>query len=84
MKPIIPEPRDGNVAIVFAKDQPEYLPLPANFDGKCVETKWQLSWWEWCGVLLSRNFYLSVATFGNPLQPIRLSVLRDPERRVGR
>jgi hypothetical protein len=79
MIPITPEPRKDARAVVFAKDQPEYLPLPANFDGTSVETKWRLSWHEWLRVLWTGNLYLTLLTFGKPLQPIRLSVLRDEE-----
>lgn len=75
MKPITPEPRHGTRALIIAKDQPEYLPLPANFDGQSVETKWQLSWRERLRVALFGTFYLTLLTFGHPLQPIRLSIL---------
>lgn len=82
MKPITPELRNGIRQVVFAKDQPEYLPLPANFDGQEVETKWKLSWSERLRILLTGNLYLSLLTFGKPLQPIRLSVLREPDAQV--
>ena len=79
MKPITPEIRYNYKAVIFAKDQPEYNPLVANFDGRTVETKWQLSWKERIKILLTGNIYLSLLTFGQPLQPIRMSVLRDPD-----
>ncbi len=72
--PIEPDQKDGFSRVIFAKDQPEYIPLPANTDGHSVETKWKLSWRERLTVLFRGNVYLSLLTFGNPLQPIRLTV----------
>lgn len=62
---------------MFAKDQPQYLPLPANVsrDGY-VETKWRLSLKERIKILLSGSLYLHLMTFNQPLQPVRLSVER--------
>ena len=77
MEPAKPESRPGVREVMFAEDQPEYAQLPANFDGRSVETKWKLSWRERLHVLFNGNLYLTVLTFGNSLQPIRLSVLRD-------
>lgn len=79
MKPVAPEHRCGYSQVVFAKDQPEYIPLPANFNGVEVETKWRLTWRERLSVLFRGSIYLSLLTFGKPLQPIRLSVLREPD-----
>lgn len=68
--------------VVYAKDQPEYIPLPAERwkDGTVV-TKWNLSWKERLKVLFNGHFYLSVLTFNQPLQPVRLSVNRPEETR---
>lgn len=76
MMPVAPEPRVYGRAIVIAEDQPEYLPLPANIVGPYVETKWKLTWIERLRVLWTGNFYLTLSTFGRPLQPIRCSVER--------
>lgn len=78
MRPVKPEQRIGYEDVTFAKDQPEYIPLPAITDGNYVETKWRLSWRERLTTALRGNLYLSVLTFGRPLQPVRLSVVRDP------
>ena len=58
---------------VFAKDQPEYLPLPAyvNSQGKVI-TCWQLSFWERLRVLFIGELWLSVLTFKNPIQPVKM------------
>jgi hypothetical protein len=79
MKPVFPELRTGYWQVVFAKDQPQYLQLPANTDGRQVETKWVLSWRERLRIFFAGNLYLTLLTFGNPLQPIRVSLLRDED-----
>lgn len=88
MKPIPPEPRQGYKPVVFAKYQSQYLPLPGNqqerkagdtdYVGE-VETKWELSPEEIAWINREKTLYLSVWTFGEALQPIRLSVIRRPE-----
>jgi hypothetical protein len=62
--------------VVFAKDQPQYKPLPSLpiDDGECIVTRWQLSWKEVLRLLLTRSVYLKVKTFGHPLQPVMLSI----------
>lgn len=79
MTPQAPVERKGWHTVIFAKDQPEYLPLPANTDGTSVETCWRLTWRERIRLFLTGELYLTLLTFGRPLQPIRLSVLRDSD-----
>lgn len=57
--------------IIFAKDQPEYQPLPALRmpDGEVI-TCWQFSDDEWERMSKNRCFYLSQLTFNGALQPI--------------
>lgn len=76
MTPMTPEARPGALAVVFAKDQPQYKPLPANVAFPYVETKWKLTWKERFTMLLRGTLYLTVMTFDKPFQPIRMSVLR--------
>lgn len=61
--------------LVIAKDQPEYLPLPAHreSDGK-VTFCWQLTWKERLRILLSGKLWHQVLTFNGPLQPQKLTV----------
>lgn len=61
--------------VVYAKDQPEYLPLPAHRtpDGE-VTACWRLSWRERLGLLLTGRVYVTNLTFNGPLQPQRVSV----------
>ena len=57
--------------VTFAKDQPEYLPLPAHLTraGEVI-TCWELSLLERIKVALSGKIWLRVLTFGQPLQPL--------------
>ena len=74
MKPI--EFKEHN--IVFAKDQKEYLPLPALKleDGEVV-TCWQLSWKEVFKLLVTRKIWLAQLSFNKPLQPQFVTVNKD-------
>ena len=54
---------------VFAKDQPEYRPLPAHVADGVVTTCWQLNWVERIKVLLFGKFWFQQLTFGQALQP---------------
>lgn len=56
---------------VYAKDQPEYLPLPAyrTPDVEEVTACWGMSWRERIRVLLTGRVYVTLLTFGKPLTP---------------
>jgi hypothetical protein len=60
--------------VTFAKDQPQYIPLPAllQSDG-LVTTRWSLTWRERIQVLFGGNLWLQVLTFNRPFQPVSLS-----------
>lgn len=70
MKPI--EFKEQNV--VFAKNQPEYQPLPAY---RCTDPEgfgeviscWKLSFWERLRVLFTGKIWASLCMFGKPLTP---------------
>lgn len=67
---------DG-VNIVYAANQPEYEPLPAEKrDGRCGEivTCWELSPEELERVRETGKIWLAVLTFNQPLQPLIISV----------
>jgi hypothetical protein len=74
MKPISPV-ASGFKETIFAKDQPQYMPLPAivESDGT-VHTRWAMSLRERLYVLFHGSVFLSVLTFNNPLQPVKLTV----------
>ena len=60
---------------VYAKDQPEYLPLPVHKteDGTVISC-WALTWRERLRILLAGKMWWSVMTFNHPLQPQRQDV----------
>ena len=60
---------------VYAKDQPEYLPLPVHKteDGMVISC-WALTWRERFTVLFSGRLWHQVLTFNQPLQPQLLTV----------
>lgn len=63
--------------VVFAEDQEEYTSLPALFeeeDGKATFS-FKLSEEEIKQIVETGTIYLSVLTFGRPLQPIGPSLL---------
>jgi len=70
MKPI--EFKQQNV--VFAKDQPPYLPLPAYQDdeqGGRIFHCWQLTFAERIKVLFTGRFWINVLNFHQKPQPIK-------------
>jgi len=76
MKPI--EFKEQNV--VFAKNQPEYQPLPAfKIDSKQGEviSCWHLSFFERLRVLLTGKIWVSLMSFNTPLTPIFMSTKKS-------
>lgn len=72
LSPVIPD-KDAPET-VYAKDQPEYIPLPSvkTPDG-IVLTRWSVSEQEKKQILEQGYFYLLVSTFNTPLQPVMLT-----------
>lgn len=69
--------------VVFAKDQPPYLPLPAYQDciqGGRVFHCWKLTWKERFHILYSGKLWINVLNFGKPLQPIK-PMVENPFRK---
>lgn len=63
--------------IVYAKNQPEYRPLPVyKADDGTVLSRWRLTWKERFLVLLRGDVYLFTSTFNKPLQPVMLEIER--------
>jgi hypothetical protein len=54
--------------VVWAKDQPPFLPLPAYTDARETITCWGLTWRERFGVLLTGRLWLRQLNFGKRLQ----------------
>ena len=72
-------PDVGGTEIQIATDQHEYMELtgtilrwPAGMVG--VLTRWKLSEIERAQLVDGEDLYLTVLTFGQPLQPLRLTV----------
>ena len=61
--------------VIYAKDQPQYSPLPALIfpDGK-VMTEWKPSEEERERLIAGESIRLWVWTFGGPLQPVSVEV----------
>ena len=74
MTPVVPiVPGHDLPVIVFGKDQPEYMPLPAyRSDEGVVITRWRMTWRERWRVFWSGNIWLHVHTFNRLLQPVLL------------
>jgi len=64
--------------MVYAEDQPEYLPLPVfkTQEGEVVSC-WRLSFWERLIVLFAGRVWLSNLTFNHPLQPQFITVKKS-------
>jgi hypothetical protein len=57
--------------IVFAENQPEYIPLPAHrTEGGTVISCWRLPLKERIKMLFSGKIFISSMTFNKPLQPL--------------
>jgi hypothetical protein len=82
MKPVSPIAKGYEAQeIVYAKDQPEYQPLPAlpvNDVAGTIITRWKLTWRERLAILFGRDVFLNVMTFGTPLQPVSLFIGKTP------
>lgn len=68
MKPI--EFEEQNV--IFAEDQPEYLPLPAHrvdeAEGRVISC-WKLTLWERIKLLFTGRLWVCLMSFNKPLTP---------------
>ena len=77
MKPI--KFKESNV--VYAKNQPEYLPLPAFVDPNDkngqVLSCWSLSFKERIRILFHGRIWLSLMMFGKPLTPSYISTKKS-------
>ncbi len=62
----------------IAKDQTEYLTLPARVskDGR-VTSCWEFSPLERVAISSGKNLYLDTLTFNKPLQPFRLYIFES-------
>lgn len=64
---------------VYAKDQPEYQPLPVlKLEGSKGEVIacWKMSFWERVKVLFTGKVWVSLLSFNKPLTPSYITVNR--------
>ncbi len=63
--------------VVIAKDQPQYIPIPAHqfkdAEGR-IAFCWRLNWRERVRVLFTGHIWHQVLTFNTALQPQKLTV----------
>lgn len=58
---------------LIAKDQDEYLTLLAfRDDSGTIVTRWHISWKDRFKILFKGNLWLTILTFNQPLQPVKL------------
>jgi hypothetical protein len=75
MKPLTPPAYEGTRGVMYAKNQPQYDPLPARlFPDGCVLTEWQPTAEELARILDGKPIRLWCWTFNRPLQPVALEV----------
>ena len=75
MSPIIPGVQLPET--VYAKDQPEYEPLPVfKMEDGTLLSRWKLTWKERLIALWKGDVYLWTLTFNRPIQPVMLQVTR--------
>jgi hypothetical protein len=60
--------------IVIAKDQPEYLQMPAFVWGDHVICLWKLTWRERLHILFHGRIWHTIRNFRKPLQPQKLQI----------
>jgi hypothetical protein len=65
MKPI----EFAEQTMVWAKDQPPYLPLPAWVNERETVSCWGLTWGDRLRLLFTGRLWLRQMNFGSPLQP---------------
>lgn len=80
MIPIKPESYlEGGHSIIYGQDQPDdYDPLQAivNSSGEVI-TEWEFTAEELTRIMLGGKLKLTIHTFNQPLQPIRLDIIQS-------
>lgn len=72
MEPVSPVvPGTEVFETVYAKDQPEYIPLPVLRTNCALLTRWLLSDKERKHIADGGDLFVCVLHFGNPLQPMK-------------
>jgi hypothetical protein len=76
VSPVLPASRECE--FVFAKDQPEYMPLPTFGTEKAVLSRWRLTEAERRYIAQGGDLFICMMNFGGPLLPI-LPIAADPD-----
>jgi hypothetical protein len=83
MNPVSPVmPGSEAIEVVYAKDQPEYAPLPAVYldtPSRPVISRWRLTDEERHKVIDGGDIVLTLLSFGNPLTPSHIQVCLPDE-----
>jgi hypothetical protein len=81
MTPVSPViPGMEGLDVIYAKDQPEYNPLPTvrSSDGK-VTSRWAFTPAEKEAIANGAELYLTLWTFGQPLQPVLMAIANESQ-----
>lgn len=73
--------------VVIAKDQPQYLPMPAHRAKDVTGTTticWKLTWWERLQLLLTGKLWHQICTFNTPMPPQHMQVAKPWLDKEGR
>ena len=71
-------PAAGDCEVTYAKDQPEYSPLPVFRTEKAVLSRWTLTEEERRHIASGGDLFICMINFGGPLLPI-LPIAEDPD-----
>lgn len=80
MNPVTPPVHEGGVLKVFAKDQPEYIPLPASIDVEgTMITQWELTSEELSKILDGGQIRITLwfVDFKKPISPMKIEVVEQ-------
>lgn len=73
MKPVDPAIQHMQF-VTYGEKQEQYKPLPARLSGSRVVTCWKLTFAERIKMFFQGRFYLTMLTFGEPLQPVKIEM----------
>lgn len=71
-------PTSAEIEVVYAKDKPEYQPLPTFRTDKAVLSRWKLTDAERRYIAEGGDLFICMMNFGGPLLPI-LPIAADPD-----
>jgi hypothetical protein len=75
-------PGSESIEVVFGKGQPEYEPLPAVYLdtlSRPVLSRWRFTEEERAAIAAGADIVLTILTFGGPLAPSHLQVVKPEE-----